>query len=300
MTTAHPPQRPLTLCADDFGLSQGISEGIAQLAHAGRLSAVSCITNAAGWLPAASLLEPRPRALSLGLHINLTEGRPLSPELARVWPRLPSLPRLIFSAHVGGLPRAALRAEMQAQLAQFANGTGRAPQHVDGHQHVHHLPLVRDLLLELVTGISPAPTVRNTACLPGPGFARKRWLIRLTGARTLERQLVRLGLPHNSMLLGVHDFQPGDYGAWMRRWLTLLPDAGGWLFCHPGTEDLHDRVDPIRVARARELAYLSGAEFLRDLDASRVRLTGCDRAQAKVQRRLIPNVSSTVNPVPST
>jgi len=300
MITAHPPLRGLTLCADDFGLNRGICEGIVQLAHAGRLSAVSCITNGAWWRPAASLLEQLPRGLSLGLHINLTEGPPLSRGLAQVWPRLSSLPRLILAAYAGALPRAAVRAEMQAQLAQFCIGSGTAPQHVDGHQHVHHLPLVRDLLLELVSGIAPAPTVRNTACLPGPGFARKRWLIRKTGARMLERELVRRRLPHNTVLLGVHDFQPGDYGAWMRRWLTLVPDSGGWLFCHPGMEGLPDDGDVICAARAREFAYLSSAEFLRDLDAAQVRLTSRDPAQAKVQRRLIPNVSSTVNPVAST
>jgi predicted glycoside hydrolase/deacetylase ChbG (UPF0249 family) len=300
MRHARPPLRQLTLCADDFGLNRSISEGIAQLAQAGRLSAVSCITNHPGWLQAASLLEARQPGLSLGLHINLTEGLPLSRELAQVWPRLPSLSRLILAAHAGVLPRAALRAEMHAQLAFFRTGTGTMPHHLDGHQHVHHLPVVRDLLLDMVAGQDPAPVVRNTARLPGPGFALKRWLIRHTGAASLERELQTRKLPHNTRLLGVYDFQAQDYGSWMRKWLALLPATGGWLFCHPGSDGSPDELDAIRAARVREFAYLAGDDFLRDLDAAQVRLQWRDTDQAKVQRLLIPKVSSKANPVAST
>jgi hypothetical protein len=40
------------------------------------------------------------------LHFNLTEGRPLSPSLAALWPSLPSLPRLLLASHLGRLPLA--------------------------------------------------------------------------------------------------------------------------------------------------------------------------------------------------
>jgi len=100
-------RRVLTLCADDFGLSAPISRGIAMLARAQRLSAVSCITNAAHWREAARALRGLPLSVTVGLHFNLTEGRPLSRELARVWPELPSLPRLLLLSHLHQLPRCA-------------------------------------------------------------------------------------------------------------------------------------------------------------------------------------------------
>ena len=302
MTPAEGPVRELTLCADDFGLHRGVSAGIAQLVHAGRLSAVSCITNGADWLTAVSLLGRRPGDVSLGLHINLTEGRPLSPALARVWPRLPSLPRLILLAHAGLLPRSALRCEMQAQLELFRVGAGALPQHLDGHQHVHHLPGIRTLVLELVQGLLAAPCVRSAARLPGADFAWKRWLIRQTGAAALERQLERRNLAHNRVLLGVYDFRDGDYGARMRHWLSLLPSSGGWVFCHPGLDspDSGGPADAIGGARMRELAYLASDRFVQDLDAARVHLApGCG-PQAKVQCLLTPNVSSSARPVAST
>ena len=127
------PARTLCLCADDFGLAPGISAGIVRLALARRLTAISCITNSPHWESSALLLGTLPTSVDTGLHINLTEGQPLSARLAKLWPRLPALPVLIARAHLGLLPRAELRSEVHAQLAAFRAATGLAPQFIDGH-----------------------------------------------------------------------------------------------------------------------------------------------------------------------
>ncbi|MEO8808059.1 MAG: ChbG/HpnK family deacetylase, partial [Burkholderiaceae bacterium] len=144
------PLRTLGLCADDFGLAPGLSAGIARLALARRLTAISCITNSPHWEASAPLLDRLPTSVDVGLHINLTEGRPLSARLARLWPRLPALPVLILRAHLGLLPRAELRSEVHAQLAAFREATSVAPRFIDGHQHVHHLPVLRGIILDMV------------------------------------------------------------------------------------------------------------------------------------------------------
>ena len=79
--------RVLALCADDFGLAPGLSRGIARLAAARRLTAISCITNSPHWPDASGWLQGLPDTVDVGLHLNFTEGRPLSPRLARLWPR---------------------------------------------------------------------------------------------------------------------------------------------------------------------------------------------------------------------
>ena len=169
--------RTLTLCADDFGLTTGISSGITDLARANRLSWVSCLTNGADWPAGAAMAADWPASVELGLHINLTEGRPLSPALAKSWPQFPALHVLMARAHLGRLPGFALRLEIEAQLAAFRAAVGSVPRFLDGHQHVHHLPGVRELVLELATGMDPKPVVRNTAHILGQGFQLKRWII---------------------------------------------------------------------------------------------------------------------------
>ena len=273
MSVAGPlPRRSLAVCADDFGLAPGISTAIAQLAQAERVNAISCITNSPHWAASAPLLGQLPASVDAGLHINLTEGKPLSPQLAAIWPTLPALPALIARAHLGLLPRAALRDEIQAQLAAFCTATGAAPRYMDGHQHVHHLPIVRALILDIALHMRPLPAVRNTARVLGPGFAMKRWLIRSTGARALARELSRRALAHNLALLGVYDFRSPHYRTLMQHWLANLPIEGGLLFCHPGQPLAGDPHDAIGVARQREFAYLRSDAFLDDLRAANVTL----------------------------
>jgi len=266
--------RPLLLCADDFGLSRGVDDAIAGLVRGGRLNAFSCLSNGPAWAQDAALARAlRPQAQA-GLHFNLTEGAPLSPALARVWPQLPSLPRLIADAHLGRLPLPAIADELAAQWQAVADGLGGAPDFIDGHQHVHHLPGVRGLLLGLLRRLagpaSAGVAVRNTGAVGGPGFAVKRLLIAGTGGWLLARGLRRQQVPHNRLLLGTYDFEATDYRALMRGWLAQVPAAGALLFCHPGRPSADAPPDPIAGARQRELAYLAGDGWPQDLAAAGV------------------------------
>ncbi|MDQ6679628.1 MAG: ChbG/HpnK family deacetylase, partial [Pseudomonadota bacterium] len=235
---------------------------------AGRLSAVSCLVNGVHWADGALLLRGMPADVDLGLHFNLTEGRPQSAELAHVWPQLPALPRLIAMAHLRRVPRAAIRAELEAQLGAFGVSVGRAPRFIDGHQHVHHLPGVRSILLDAVARMQPKPAVRNTGHVLGPAYGVKRTLIERTGGRALARELMRRGIAHNAALTGVYDFEAPHYRVLMQRWLAEVGSEGALLFCHPGAPAKARASDPIAAARLREFAYLRSADFGADLAAS--------------------------------
>lgn len=281
--------RVLALCADDFGRAPGISAAIARLAQAQRLSAISCITNSPGWDSAAALLQDLPHSVDVGLHLNLTDGRPLSARLARRWPTLPTLPRLIAQAHLRLLPLAQVRNELHAQLAAFNRAFGKPPAFIDGHQHVHHLPGVRGIILDMVEHVQPIPAMRSTGCVLGPGAGFKRRMIERTGGRALAAELRQRVIAHNPALLGAYDFAEPDYQALMRAWLTELPAEGGLLFCHPGTHADGDPPDPIAAARERELAYLGSVAFDADLTAADVRL-------GRVWRTAAPALSGTSTP----
>src|SRR5919112_15611 len=71
--------RSVVLCADDFGLADGVSRGIVELAAMGRLSATGAMTNMPGWRRAAADLTPLEGQIAVGLHLNLTTGSPLGP-----------------------------------------------------------------------------------------------------------------------------------------------------------------------------------------------------------------------------
>ena len=50
---------------------------------------------------------------------------------------------------------------MKAQIAAFAERFGRAPDYVDGHQHVQIFPQVRDAFLSAVKNAAPEAWVRQ-------------------------------------------------------------------------------------------------------------------------------------------
>lgn len=264
--------RTLSVCADDFGLSPGVSAGIAQLVHRGRVTAVSCMSNSLHWACSAPLLHGCGAGVGVGLHVNLTEGVPRSAELARLWPRLPGLPALMARAHLGYLPRAALRAEVRAQVEVFRDATGRDPVFVDGHHHVHQLPVVRGIVLDTLAHLWPRPAVRSTAAVPVRGYAFKRWVVARTGARALAGEIARRGLARNPVLLGFYDFRATDYGALVRSWLGAVPPEGALLFCHPGLPAPSEEGVENAAARLRELAYLGSDVFIEDLASAGVRL----------------------------
>jgi chitin disaccharide deacetylase len=233
---------------------------------------VSCISTCEGWAADAAWLGGLPATVSLGLHFNLTQGQPLSRRLAKVWPTLPSLPRLMAQAHLGLLPRAALRAEFHAQFGAYVKALEKPPSFIDGHQHVHQLPVVRNIILDAVEHIQPMPALRSTAPVRGTGSGLKRWFIEHAGGLGLAGELRRRVIPHNRALLGVYDFRETDYRKLMQGWLASLPAEGGLLLCHPGGVSSIGAHDPIGAARIRELNYLSGDYFSQDLAAANVTL----------------------------
>ncbi|MEO6743854.1 MAG: ChbG/HpnK family deacetylase [Caldimonas sp.] len=257
--------RRLAICADGFGRAPSRSEAIAGLSRRGRLSAVSCVTSLSDWQTSAALLREVPTSVERGLHFNLTEGRPLSRELLRVWGRFPTLPKLIARAHLSALPRAALRSEFDAQFDAFVAATGAPPRFVDGHQHVHHLPVVRNVVLDALARCPTQVAVRNTGFVVGPGIERRRIVIERTGGRALLRRLRERGIAHNASLNGLYDRRASDYRSLMRHWLATVPDQGALLVCEPDADTAPGTADPAGAARARERFYLESADFDADL-----------------------------------
>lgn len=247
----------IVLCADDYAMTEGVSRSIDRLAADGRLSAVSVMVTGRHW-PA---LGERARAMrsrcAVGLHLDLTLGAPLGP-MPRLAPagRLPAIGELTARALRGDIDRDEVAAEVRRQLAAFSDAIGHPPDHVDGHQHAHALPVVRDAVLATLAGMTttPKPLVRDPADRPAAILRRRTavakalalaWLSRGFGAAAR-----RAGFPTNDSFAGVSSFAPGAAAAELRR----AAHSGGRLhmvMCHPGYPDAElAAIDPV-VARRR-------------------------------------------------
>lgn len=262
--------RRIWLCADDYGIAPGVNAAIRDLIARRRINATSAMVVAPSLDAAAiealtRLNEPAARA-AIGLHLTLTA--PFRPLTAAYRPSrngvFPSLGETLVRALLRQLDASALATEVTAQLGKFADLFGRPPDFIDGHQHVHSFPQVRDAVLQAAKTLAPAAWVRQC----GSASERKLALGDPKGmlldalSRGLRRRAAARGIATNPGFSGTYVFDPQtDYAALFPRFLDGLPD-GGLVMCHPGFVDAElERLDSLTHLREREHAYLAGEPF---------------------------------------
>jgi predicted glycoside hydrolase/deacetylase ChbG (UPF0249 family) len=273
--------RRIRLCADDYGISNGVSTAIRDLIVRGRLNATSVMVVAPSFTRAearslAILNSGAPRA-AIGLHVTLTAPfRPLSKNFRpRPGSTFSTLAALMRSAFLRRLDRALIAAEIEAQLAAFATAFGRTPDFIDGHQHVQLLPQVREEVLAAAKRDAPAAWVRQCGNAQ-PAVSRlgdPKGLLLDVLSRGLRARAEALGVPTNPAFAGTYGFRPNaDFARKFERFLDRLPD-GGVIMCHPGHVDPElIRLDPLTDLREREYAYFCSDAFPAALAAHGVAL----------------------------
>lgn len=130
----------LIVNADDFGLNDAATEGIADAYLSGSVTSTTMMVNAPSLSRAADFALSYP-SLGVGLHFNLTWGRPLCekgsvPALIGADGCFLSRGQLAKRLLFGRIPIEQIRLELDAQIAAFRS-LGLNPTHIDSHQHVH-------------------------------------------------------------------------------------------------------------------------------------------------------------------
>jgi len=262
--------RHIWLCADDYGLSPAVNEAIRALILRGRLNATSVMMAAphltAEEANALEMLNSGEKRAAIGLHLTLTG--PFQPMSAGFAPTRDGhfLPHaeLMRAAMARRLEPERLTIEIATQVRAFADIFGHLPDFLDGHQHVHLLPQVRDAFLKVVAETAPLAWVRQCS--------RARSARRLSDRKALvldvlsvgiKRKASRLGVATNPAFAGAYDFKSKTpYARLFPRFLAGLPD-GGLIMCHPGFVDAELKaLDTLTIQREREFAYFDSQEFL--------------------------------------
>lgn len=267
---------PIILCADDYGIAPGVSRAIRDLIARRALTATGCMTAGAWWPEEGAALRPLANLADCGLHITLTDQPPLG-AMPRTAPAgvLPRLGRLTAAAYMGRLDRGEIAAEIDRQIARFSSVIGAPPMFLDGHQHVHQLPIVRDLVVARARGMG---AYLRYATEPLPAILRRGVAVARAAAISLmgvglRRQGRAAGVAGNSVFRGVRDFSPREsYPLLFPRYLER-PVPGMMVACHPGlVDDALRAVDPVTGPREGEYRYFMDDAFARDLAAAGVRL----------------------------
>lgn len=207
--------------ADDFGMSSAVNQGIVHCFSRNLISSATILANFVGFEEACDNAHANELTDKLGIHINLTEGRPICS-------------RLLSNRHLcddeGNFRRHRPRFLTTEDLTQISmevaaqidvcRRKGIPLTHADSHQHVHNEPFVF-LAVKRVLQSSKIQFLRNTRNLfpTGSTPVAKRIFKSL-----FNWSIDRSGLRGTDYFGSVDDFvshkQSGDWGSFSYEILT--------------------------------------------------------------------------------
>ena len=223
--------RGLIITADDFGMAPEVNEAVEIACTRGVLSAASLMVGAPATADAVRRARGLP-GLRVGLHLVLTDGRPVLPP-----ERIPHLVRSDGAFHdnmaVAGATlffhpaaRRELAAEITAQFEAFT-ATGLNLDHVNAHKHFHLHPTILDLTLAIGDGFGMK--AMRVPSDPHAGMS-------LTGAFA---RLVRMRATRAGMLTPDRVFGLAWSGAMsserLEKVIATLPSGLSEIYLHPAT-----------------------------------------------------------------
>ena len=266
----------LIVNADDFGLTEGVNRGIIDGHRNGIITSTTLMANGMAFEHAVAAGSAVP-ALGVGVHLNLTQGRPVC-----IASRIPSIvtPEGLFYPSPGELARRILARkvellhienELRCQIQKIVSA-GIRITHLDGHKHVHLLPPIFEVVLKLAREFGilcvrcPIEPARSAL---GPLRSGRRGWPRMAKQYFLGRALSSLAgwqaekVSEAGLHRPDHFYGLSQTGFLDRELLELMvlevPDGTTEIMCHPGYVDealLRTRTR-LRAQRETELQALT-------------------------------------------
>lgn len=265
----------LIINADDFGLTRGINAAIAECAALGTMRSATIMANAPAFDDAVRTAKSS-HNLGVGIHFVLTGLKPLAEDVSEIAPEgvLPSSPlELLAITLTHRQARRRIQKELLAQ-AEKVFDSGITPTHFDSHKHVHIIPAVHNIMIDIARRFS-VKWIRN----PFEKMSAVRFLGDMhAGKRTAFLKQYIAGLVTNPAYRGFRSrvAQAGlatpDYfhgvaatGLWtadmLRRICRTLKPGVNELMTHPGhvDADLERQKTRLLLSRDQERELLASA-----------------------------------------
>ena len=302
------------LHADDLGMNRSVTDGILAGFASGLLTSTSVLANAPAfeyaisqwrWLEderasgrLASLANRRrlhdddEAPFDLGVHLNLTQGKPLTGEFPRelldAAGRFPGIGRIFQRLVFGsGRWRVAIQNELAAQVAKVID-SGLKPTHFNGHQYVELVPGVAELIPKLaerfqieVVRVAAERRLANAfhGC-PRPVLNGGLALVKLGFAQRFRQRARQHRLRHPNDFCGTAHAGHVSLDV-LRRFVADVPRGQSLeIGLHPGLSpseielnELADGwLDPLENLRPQELALLQSHDAVDLLASAGLRL----------------------------
>ena len=238
--------KKLIVNADDFGLHSEVNRGIIKGYQQGCIRSTSLMHTGAAVEEAAELARKNPD-LGIGIHLTLVAEKPLLP--ADKVSTLLDDSGHFFADHMvfiknfvqGKIDKGQLYAECEAQIAR-AMSLGLNITHLDSHQHLHTLPGITGMCVELMRKYNiqamryPGEAFTFTGHYPASLFRRaaKCGLTVCAGIARSKAKCYNIKMPDAffGMLAGGHMEEK-----YFQAILASLPDGVSEIMVHPGADN---------------------------------------------------------------
>lgn len=239
-----PVLRYIIINADDFGRHAEINRAVEEGLVHGCLRSATVMPGGAAFAGAIDIAR-RHEELGLGVHFTLVDGHPILPPeeipslVGAEGDFLPDHTALLKRYLKGGINLEEVRRELAAQL-QKVEATGISISHVDSHQHMHTLPGIIDIVLDLAAcaGIRAVRTPRTP--LFAGAFGGLGQLVGRLGLSTLARlancKAHRRGLLTPDHFAGIVAGEAVSEGELLHL-IAHLPQGTTEVMMHPGTKN---------------------------------------------------------------
>ncbi|MDP2940595.1 MAG: ChbG/HpnK family deacetylase [Candidatus Omnitrophota bacterium] len=256
----------IIICADDFGISSQVNNAIIKLLELKKISAVSCLVTGKGWHDGANLLRSFRDEVDIGLHLSYCES---------------SFNKALRLAYLGRLDREKIFSGFKTQLNCFFKELGRFPDFIDGHQHIHQLPIIRLALMDLISIMRVDKIyVRNSSISLNDIFSRKisilkNILIAIPG-NSLKRYLSKMHIYTNNDFLGIYDYDVNNNPEEIfETFLKTAKHPNSILMIHPscGNERDDNKNSCFDNKRKEEMRYFDSDKYKNILEEYGLYLT---------------------------
>jgi predicted glycoside hydrolase/deacetylase ChbG (UPF0249 family) len=312
MSVGRGGSRRVVFHADDFGMNTAVNEGILTAFRDGVLTSTSLLANAPAAKSACQawptlirqqsqdtlrsselrreLDEPN-LPFDLGIHLNLTQGRPLTGEkypaqLLDPDGNFPGIGSLFARLNrVKQDPLKSVQSELHAQIEWMCDESLR-PSHLNGHQYIEIIPQISSMIPEILRRYSISSVrvalerglIRNVL-FQGDIASWGLAMVKRHYAKSFRRRISRENLVFADQFFGTSHAGRIDRKL-VLKFLDLSADAElTEIGVHPAIAPAADAVsagdpwfDPLAKLRPQELDWLCRSDFPNELVKRRVRL----------------------------
>jgi len=270
----------LIINADDFGLNEKVNEAILKSFTNGILQSTSLMANGKSVEQAVGIIRSYPN-LDIGIHLTLVGAQPIL--------EIEKLPSLVDED--GNFPKHAIdftkkyfaeklsfeeiKNELIAQIEKILD-YGIKVSHIDSHQHLHILPKILEITVELANRY-------NIKFIRFPREKFSAYMFRDLGS--VERIIQMLALNHfcskvEKRISPKTDYFAGFYfgGKLSKENILILinnlPEEGVCeLMCHPGLDNYFDKFKSNQYRQIEETQMLIDPEVAMAIRNKNVEIT---------------------------